>query len=184
MPFEQALVEHAALTLAGLKPASLFRFLPGEDNNFIPAFLACREELGRQGLRLVILKGCRRTGSYLLCLYRERELADLLERTEYRQFLYSIGYRPWDGVRGCLRQLAVRLCLEEEFPHEIGVFLAIPWRMCRASSPMAAGTTPAAAAGSATATRRRPCGGLHATAAAPPSIAAVTLRARPWGSSP
>ena len=126
MPFEQALVEHAALTLAGLKPASLFRFLPGGDSNFIPAFLACREELGRQGLRLVILKGCRRTGSYLLCLYRERELADLLERTEYRQFLYSIGYRPWDGVRGCLRQLAVRLCLEEEFPHEIGVFLGYP----------------------------------------------------------
>lgn len=48
MPFEQALVEHAALTLAGLKPASLFRFLPGEDNNFIPLFWpAGRNWVGR-----------------------------------------------------------------------------------------------------------------------------------------
>ena len=126
MQFEQALIEHGALTLAGLKPASLFRFLPRDESTFIPCFLECREELARRGLRLTILKGCRKTGSYLICLYRERDLAALLDRAEYRQFLYSMGYRPWDGVRGCLRQLAVRLCLEEEFPHEIGVFLGYP----------------------------------------------------------
>ena len=126
MHFEQALIEHGALTLAGLKPASLFRFLPRDGKAFIARFLECREELAKRGLRLVILKGCRKTGSYLLCLYRERELTALLARTEYRQFLYSMGYRPWDGVRGCLRQLAVRLCLEDEFPHEIGVFLGYP----------------------------------------------------------
>ena len=46
MQFEQALIEHGALTLAGLKPASLFRFLPRDESRFIPCFLECREELG------------------------------------------------------------------------------------------------------------------------------------------
>ena len=126
MQFEQSLIEHGALTLAGLKPASLFRFLPRNGEAFISRFLECRAVLDGRGLRLVILKGCRKRGSYLLCLYRERDLSALLEQAEYRQFLYSVGYRPWDGVRGCLRQLAVRLCLEEDFPHEIGVFLGYP----------------------------------------------------------
>lgn len=126
MSFEQALIEHGALTLAGLKPASLFRFLPRDREGFIPCFLDCREQLASSGLRLVILKGCRKTGSYLICLYRERDLAALLARTEYRRFLRSLGYLPWRDVRACLRQLAARLCLEEEFPHEIGVFLGYP----------------------------------------------------------
>ena len=80
MHFEQALIEHGALTLAGLKPASLFRFLPRDGKAFIARFLECREELAKRGLRLVILKGCRKTGSYLLCLYRERELTALSQR--------------------------------------------------------------------------------------------------------
>lgn len=126
MSFEQTLIEHGALTLAGLKPASLFRFHSRDREVFIAHFLACRDELARCGLRLIILKGCKRSDSYLVCLYRERELAALLSQPEYRCFLLTMGYQPWDGVRGCLRQLATRLCLEAEFPHEVGLFLGYP----------------------------------------------------------
>ena len=126
MEFDQALVEHGALTLAGLKPASLFRFLPGEGGDFVGRFLACRALLDSRGLELTILKGCRRRGEYLLCLYRRRDLAAVLERPEHRRFLRGMGYAPWTGARDCLRQLAARLCLEGEFPHEIGVFLGYP----------------------------------------------------------
>ena len=78
MQFEQSLIEHGALTLAGLKPASLFRFLPGEGGDFVGRFLACRALLDSRGLELTILKGCRRRGEYLLCLYRRRGLAAVL----------------------------------------------------------------------------------------------------------
>ena len=87
---------------------------------------ALRQQFAARGLRLVILKGCRRTGSYLLYLYRERDLAEVLGRREHRDFLRAMGYTPWEAPGDCLRQLAARLCLEEEFPHEIGVFLGYP----------------------------------------------------------
>jgi len=75
MTFEEALIEHCSPTLAGVKPASLFRFCPRDSALFARRFLALRQQFAARGLRLVILKGCRRTGSYLLYLYRERDLA-------------------------------------------------------------------------------------------------------------
>ena len=126
MTFEEALIEHCSPTLAGVKPASLFRFCPRDSALFARRFLALRQQFAARGLRLVILKGCRRTGSYLLYLYRERDLAEVLGRREHRDFLRAMGYTPWEAPGDCLRQLAARLCLEEEFPHEIGLFLGYP----------------------------------------------------------
>ena len=37
-----------------------------------------------------------------------------------------MGYILAEAPGDCLRQLAARLCLEEAFPHEIGVFLGYP----------------------------------------------------------
>ena len=176
MTFEEALIEHCSPTLAGVKPASLFRFCPRDSALFVRRFLALRQQFAARGLRLVILKGCRRTGSYLLYLYRERDLAEVLGRREHRDFLRAMGYTPWEAPGDCLRQLAARLCLEEEFPHEIGVFLAILWMMSRDSSAIRAGTTPSAAAGSAMAIPRRPAGASSATAAVPRSFAAGMRR--------
>ena len=126
MTLEQALIEHASPTLVGLKPASLFRFQPEDTAAFVRGFLALRAQLDAAGLRLMILKGCRRTEAYLLYLYRERELEALLNREEHQEFLCAMGYRPQGPLRDRLRQLASRLCLQEEFPHEIGVFLGYP----------------------------------------------------------
>lgn len=126
MTLEQALIEHCSPTLVGLKPASLFRFQPVDTRKFVHAFLSLRAQLEGADLRLVILRGCRRTGAYLLYLYRERALTELLEGRAHRAFLRSMGYAPWAGLRDCLRQLASRLYRGQEFPHEIGVFLGYP----------------------------------------------------------
>lgn len=126
MSLEEALIEHCSPTLEGLKPASLFRYFPEEAAAFGDSFRACRAQLDPLGLKLVILKRCRKRGSYLLYLYRQRDLEGLLEQEEHRVFLQAMGYRPWSCLRDCLGQLAARLCLEEDFPHEIGVFLGYP----------------------------------------------------------
>nr|WP_317325154.1 DUF3793 family protein [uncultured Flavonifractor sp.] len=126
MTLQAALIEHGAPTLAGLKPASLFHVHPGEGTAFPEEFLVCRRALAERGLELTLLKGCRRTGAYLVYLYRSGALEELLGRAEHRAFLEEMGYAPWTRGRDCLRQLAARLCLEREFPHEIGVFLGYP----------------------------------------------------------
>ena len=126
MSLELALIEHGAPTLAGLKPGSLFRHCPADPEQFVQEFLYCRAQLAGRGVRLVILKGCRKTGSYLLYLFRQRALEGLLCAGAYRQFLLEAGYQPWSGFRDLLRHLAARLCAEGPFPHEIGVFLGYP----------------------------------------------------------
>lgn len=128
MTFEEALIEHCSPTLAGVKPASLFRFCPRDSALFVRRFLALRQQFAARGLRLVILKGCRRTGSYLLYLYRERDLAEVLGRREHRDFLRAMGYTPWEGARAsCLRQLPPASVWRRNFPTRLASFWAILW---------------------------------------------------------
>ena len=55
MSLQAALVEHGSPTLAGLKPASLFRYQPEEGGDFAGEFLACRRELEELGIPYLYL---------------------------------------------------------------------------------------------------------------------------------
>ena len=176
MTFEEALIEHCSPTLAGVKPASLFRFCPRDSALFVRRFLALRQQFAARGLRLVILKGCRRTGSYLLYLYRERDLAEVLGRREHRDFLRAMGYTPWEAPGDCLRQLAARLCLEEEFPHEIGVFLGYPLDDVKGFIRHKGRDYTFCGCWKCYAIPRRPAGASSATTAVPRSFAAGMRR--------
>ena len=177
MTLEQALIEHCSPTLVGLKPASLFRFQPADTREFVRAFLSLRSQLAGAGLRLVSLRGCRRTGAYLLYLYRERALLELLEGRAHQAFLRSMGYAPWTGLRDCLRQLASRLCLQAEFPHEIGVFLGDPLDDVKGFIRHKGRNYTYCGCWKCYGDPRRPGGGLRASAAAPRPSAAGTRRA-------
>lgn len=126
MTFEESLIEHCSPTLAGIKVAGLYRYVPEDRRQFALQYKFWREWFGRRGLRLTVLKGCRETGSYLLYLYREDALRRLLSQPDVRGFLASLGYDADGEHRALLGQLTHRLCLEREFPHEIGVFLGYP----------------------------------------------------------
>lgn len=126
MTLEEAMIIHCAPTLAGVKSAGLFRFPPGEPEQFARQFKAWRGRLGRWGLSLLALKRCRRTGSYLLYLYRNSALDRELGEPRVRSYLAGLGYFAGGSCRDLLRQLAGRLCFQEEFPHEIGLFLGYP----------------------------------------------------------
>ena len=126
MTFEESLIEHCSPTLAGMKVASLYRYSTGDSRQFGLQYKLWREWFARLGLKLVILKGCRETDSYLLYLYREDALRRLLARPDVCGYLSCLDYDPGAGHRALLRQLSRRLCLEREFPHEIGIFLGYP----------------------------------------------------------
>ena len=120
---EETVIRMAAPTLAGIKTGSLF-----------PYYYESREELGKEmgrlnrlliprGLRLVLLRMTER--SALLYLYRPSELEkDLKDRTA-DELLRCAGY-PCPNCGACLRHLLKRFHCEEEFPHEIGLFLSYP----------------------------------------------------------
>ena len=171
--FEAVLVEQCATTLAGVKPASLFRYQGADRWQSREAAARWAKELAPYGITVRILKVCPQTGACLIYLYRAGWLRSILTEPSVRAFLERTGYEADQDCQGLLRQLSARLCLERDFPHEIGVFLGYPLEdvvgFIWASSRTAAGTTPAAAAGRPTATRRRRGGALIDTAGAPPS---------------
>ena len=123
--FETALVDQCAPTLAGVKPANLFRFAPGDLETTRRSAEEWDGKLKPLGIRVSILKECSVTAASMVYVYREKWVSRILTDEANRAFLEKIGYRP-AGDREMLKQLSHRLCLEQEYPHEIGVFLGYP----------------------------------------------------------
>ena len=122
---DEILVEQCAPTLAGIKPASLFRC---RADGACPraAVDRWRRELGPRGIEVRVLKTCPVTGACLVYLYRPAWMERLVEGAAVRSFLTGRGYDPAPGLEALLDQLAARFCLEGDYPHEVGVFLGYP----------------------------------------------------------
>ena len=114
--FEETLVEQCAPTLAGLKPASLFRWQGAAP------FLHWAKKLAPYGIAIRILKA--QAGACLICLYRAGWLRQILAEPSNQAFLQRHGYQTGQGCGSLLEQLSRRL--EVGFPHEIGLFLGYP----------------------------------------------------------
>ncbi len=128
---DEILVEQCAPTLAHVKPASLFRYQP-RDLKAEPleqAFQrlpALRETLAARGIEIRILKHCPRTETLLFFVYRTGMCGKILEDRPSRAFLRAGGYDVSHGLDAILDQFSERLCLQQEFPHEIGLLLGYP----------------------------------------------------------
>ena len=124
--FEAVLVEQCATTLAGVKPASLFRYQGADKRQPREAAARWAKELAPYGITIRVLKYCPQTGACLIYLYRAGWLRSILSEPSTRAFLAGQGYGADQSCQELLRQLSRRLCLEREFPHEIGLFLSYP----------------------------------------------------------
>ena len=119
--FEARLVEHCAPTMAGMKPGSLFCLQAAAEE--VAAWVAeCDENLADRGLRLRLVRSS--SCGQLVYVYRENQLQESLKTKEIADFLRRYGYED-DRVEVCLDRLTERL-KEQEFPHEIGIFLGYP----------------------------------------------------------
>lgn len=125
-PFEIVMIEQCAPALAGLKPAGLFR-VEARDRAALYARAAGWDgALRPRGLRVCVLCEQAQSHTYLIYVFREKQLRPVLARPEVQAYLRGRGYHRADACGGYLCQLAQRLRAAPPFPHEIGVFLGYP----------------------------------------------------------
>ena len=120
---EEQVVRNCAPTLAGLKTGNLFA-CPYENREDLLDFLrSLNRRLGKKGVRAVPLRI--RQDRALIYLYRPARLEKDLSCASCEALLSEFGYNCRGGSR-CLTRLARRLKQQEDFPHEIGLFLGYP----------------------------------------------------------
>ena len=120
---EELVIRQAAPTLAGIKTGSLFP-CPCEDKAALLAEIRAfnRHYLSR-GLCLLPLRFTE--GKALLYLYRPAALRRDLRGQTAEALLADAGY-PCGSCGQCVARLVQRLRTEEDFPHEVGLFLSYP----------------------------------------------------------
>ncbi|MDR2782245.1 MAG: DUF3793 family protein [Treponema sp.] len=119
------LMRRCALTLAGLKCASLFTFPFTDADQLFSCVGDMNTLLNGKGVYVIVLRqqGCKA----LVYVYRKSRLAEDLAQRGVGEYLRAAGYE--DGsVAGCLDRLRNRFEEYEKtgFPHEIGLFLGYP----------------------------------------------------------
>ena len=79
-----------APTLAGLKPASLFRYQPAPGQDAADMAAAWHAALAPRGVTVRVLKQCPRTGAVLVYVYRPARVARLLADPRTLDFLAGV----------------------------------------------------------------------------------------------
>lgn len=119
---KSVMIEHGAPTLAGIKTGNIFTVKNGAyDINQEIRML--NGVLTKKGLRLIPLR--RKNSNTLVYVFRPDRLQEDLNLPEAEEILENKGY-PCGDVNCCIAFLVKRLMTEEDFPHEIGLFLGYP----------------------------------------------------------
>lgn len=120
---EGLLVRHCSPTLAGMKAGSMFSCSCRTHQELLEYVRQANRVLVPKGIRVVILRY--RRGRALIYMFRPKAIAQMLQDPAAVELLKKRGYREL-RVEPCICQLLGRFQTEEEFPHEIGLFLGYP----------------------------------------------------------
>lgn len=120
---DDIMVNNCAPTLAGIKTGSLFSCQVKTDQELWNTIRRWNGRLKEKGLRVLPLRF--RNGKALIYVFRPQSLRKDLCREESFQILQQNGYLS-AHMETCLKHLIFRLRTEEQFPHEIGLFLGYP----------------------------------------------------------
>ncbi len=119
---DELIIKCCAPTLAGLKVGSIFCLgkyfykMGGE-------LKECVEILKAKGLEVKGIRGCK--GQRLIYVYRPKELKRQLCNRSNACILKDFGYNT-DSTEEAVKTLLKKIRYENEFPHEIGIFLGYP----------------------------------------------------------
>lgn len=120
---DEILIRYCAPTLAGIKTGNLFGFTFSSWSEMAGEVRRLNRILVPKGLCMLPLRY--RNSRALLYVYRPGRLARDLEEESCRTILEWAGYEK--GTAGQqLRRLIQKLGREDDFPHEIGLFLGYP----------------------------------------------------------
>lgn len=120
---DELIIRHCSPTLAGLKTGNMFSVVFDCKERMVNDLKSINAKLRDKGLRAVsISKGGSR---YLIYIFRPDRLAKDLATPKASIILKEKGYHTGDCSR-CLAQLIKRIKSDENFPHEIGLFLGYP----------------------------------------------------------
>lgn len=120
---EDYLVRHCAPTLAGIKTANLFTCPFSSKEELLGSVRQLNRRLAGKGLRLLPLRFSEKKA--LIYLYRPAKLRRDLSHDTAAALLRQEGYDP-DSCEKCVACLTRKLRSQEDFPHEIGLFLGYP----------------------------------------------------------
>ncbi len=120
---EELLIRHCAPTLAGLKTANMFSCAVSSWEEINDRVRGLNRILNSKGLRVLPLR-CNK-GRALIYVYRPSHLARDLSESAVSEMLESYGY-PDGCPERRIATLIRRLRENDDFPHEIGLFLGYP----------------------------------------------------------
>lgn len=120
---EETFIRQCSPTLAGIKTANLFSCHYENAEEIRESVRKLNGKLVKKGLRVLPLRY--RDNCALIYAYRPLRLSRDLRDSTAHSLLKKLGYTENSPER-CLVRLAKRLNENEEFPHEIGLFLGYP----------------------------------------------------------
>ena len=120
---EDHLVRYCAPTLAGIKTGSMFGCAYTSESELRQTIRDLNHRLVPRGLRLLPLRFSGKKA--LMYIYRPAGLRQDLSDETAERLLKENGYCT-GSCENCILQLIRRLRQQEDFPHEIGLFLGYP----------------------------------------------------------
>ncbi len=119
----ELIIKQCAPTLAGLKVANLFSYKFTCKNQLLNDLENLNSILNQKDVYLTLLR-YNSEKCALILMYRKNKLEQILSNEKVTNFLKNYGYYDF-SIEKCLYLLSKHL-EEDEFPHEIGVFLGYP----------------------------------------------------------
>lgn len=124
MSFDETIIHEASPTLCGIKPASLFSMNLEKYENGSEEFKKWRPIFSSESKYFVLLK--KNDGRILFFVYNEVLLKKICMKKENSEYLQAKGYPVEKGFNSILAELFKKLSSENDFPHEVGLFLGYP----------------------------------------------------------
>lgn len=120
---EKVIIKYCSPTLAGLKTGSLFSCSYNNYNELLGFLRGLNITLGCKGIRFLPLR--LKDNKALIYAFRPSRLFTELKNEEAEKLLSERGYQTDNCVK-CIARLIKRFDENDEFPHEIGLFLGYP----------------------------------------------------------
>lgn len=120
---ENHIIRNCAPTLAGIKTGNIFTCPYESKEALLQSIRNLNGQLRCKGLRILPLRFSEKRA--LIYLYRPKKLCADLTDSSAAQLLRDHGYEP-ERCEKCVAKLMQKLRGQEDFPHEIGLFLGYP----------------------------------------------------------